>query len=122
MAYDDDSLDCVLDKATLDTMCQLDDDPTAGEGTHANKMLRESCRVLKPGGHYVCLTYGEPESRLGMLTAEGLRRMTTKTKKKEKRRRRRRKTRPGGSARDPEEQGCVLDVRDAERGRRRRVG
>ena len=72
MTYDDDSLDCVLDKATLDTMCQLDDDPTAGEETHANKMLRESCRVLKPGGHYVCLTYGDPESRLGMLTAEGL--------------------------------------------------
>lgn len=33
MAYPDDALDCVLDKATLDTMCQLDDDPTDhGEG------------------------------------------------------------------------------------------
>lgn len=31
-------------------------------------MLRESWRVLKPGGHYVCLTYGEPETRLGLLT------------------------------------------------------
>jgi ubiquinone/menaquinone biosynthesis C-methylase UbiE len=30
-------------------------------------MLREACRVLKPGGHYVCVTYGEPATRLSLF-------------------------------------------------------
>ena len=42
-------LNCVLDKATLDTMCQLDDEPNS-HGSHASKMLSETCRVLRPGG------------------------------------------------------------------------
>lgn len=71
MAYEADAVDCVLDKATLDTMCQLDDDPSAA-GSSARRMLIESFRVLKPGGHYVCLTYGDPESRLGLFGADRL--------------------------------------------------
>ena len=83
MTYPDRSVDCVLDKATLDTMKQLDDDdeddmefsaPGASDKavkpdprSHAQRMLRESCRVLKPGGHYVCITYGEPQTRLPLF-------------------------------------------------------
>ena len=84
MTYPDRSVDCVLDKATLDTMKQLDDDddeddmefsaPGASDKavkpdprSHTQRMLRESCRVLKPGGHYVCITYGEPQTRLPLF-------------------------------------------------------
>ena len=98
MTYPRETFDCVIDKATLDTMCQLDEDPCeAGPPpssanavdfrggqrrrkknppspppTHAGRMLEEACRVLKPGGRYVCLSYGEPDDRLGMLTSPGL--------------------------------------------------
>ena len=77
------SFDCVIDKATLDTMCQLDEESDSEEeenevstksatytqknktkSTHVSKMLRESCRVLRPGGVYVCVTYGEPVDRM----------------------------------------------------------
>ena len=89
MTFSDASFDCVLDKATLDTMCQLDEEDgeeldkekTTEETpeetcknenigkqktkkTHVARMLRESLRVLRPGGTYVCLTYGEPEDRM----------------------------------------------------------
>ena len=97
MTYPRETFDCVIDKATLDTMCQLDEDPCeAGPPpssanavdfrgqrrrknnppspppTHAGRMLEEGVRVLKPGGRYVCLSYGEPDDRLGMLTGPGL--------------------------------------------------
>jgi len=85
MTYPDRSVDCVIDKATLDTMKQLDDDdddddlenfdpgprakraPARDPESHAARMLREACRVLKPGGHYVCVTYGEPATRLSLF-------------------------------------------------------
>ena len=70
-AYGDGAFDVVLDKATLDTMCQLDDDPET-EGSRARRMLRESCRVLRPGGTYVCVTYGDAEDRRGLLLDETL--------------------------------------------------
>jgi SAM-dependent methyltransferase len=70
-AYGDGAFDVVLDKATLDTMCQLDDDPET-EGSRARRMLRESCRVLRPGGAYVCVTYGDAEDRRGLLVDETL--------------------------------------------------
>jgi len=54
-------------------MCQLDDDPTVGH-SQASKMLREACRVLRPGGHYVCLTYGRTRGVRGSrLKVKGLR-------------------------------------------------
>ena len=62
MTYPDRSVDCVIAKATLDTMKQLDDDddddlenfdpgatgPARDPESHAARMLREACRVLKP--------------------------------------------------------------------------
>ena len=75
MTFPNASFDCVIDKATLDTMCQLDEESDSEEeenevstksatytqknktkSTHVSKMLRESCRVLRPGGVYVCVT------------------------------------------------------------------
>jgi SAM-dependent methyltransferase len=84
MTFADSSFDCVLDKATLDTMCQLDDDEDDddeeeardefGDATknktkisRAARMLRESCRALRPGGTYVCVTYGAPSDRMDLF-------------------------------------------------------
>ena len=84
MTFSDASFDCVLDKATLDTMCQLDDDEDDddeeeardefGDATknktkisRAARMLRESCRALRPGGTYVCVTYGAPSDRMDLF-------------------------------------------------------
>ena len=87
MTFADEAFDCVLDKATLDTMCQLDEDEDEddeeeardenGENGDATKnktkisraarMLRESCRALRPGGTYVCVTYGAPSDRMDLF-------------------------------------------------------
>ena len=95
MTFADESFDCVLDKATLDTMCQLDDDEEEEEeeeetkrasrakkkdgdddafakkkksaSSRASLMLRESCRALRPGGTYVCVTYGAPSDRMDLF-------------------------------------------------------
>jgi len=79
MTFADEAFDCVLDKATLDTMCQLDEDEDEedfslknGDATktkisRAARMLRESCRALRPGGTYVCVTYGAPSDRMDLF-------------------------------------------------------
>ena len=79
MTFADEAFDCVLDKATLDTMCQLDEDEeeardenddatkTRRKISRAARMLRESCRALRPGGTYVCVTYGAPSDRMDLF-------------------------------------------------------
>ena len=80
MTFADEAFDCVLDKATLDTMCQLDEDEDEEEARDENngdatktkisraaRMLRESCRALRPGGTYVCVTYGSPSDRMDLF-------------------------------------------------------
>ena len=83
MTFADEAFDCVLDKATLDTMCQLDEDEDEDEEeardenddatktrrkiSRAARMLRESCRALRPGGTYVCVTYGAPSDRMDLF-------------------------------------------------------
>ena len=85
MTFADEAFDCVLDKATLDTMCQLDEDEdeddeeeardengkrenaTKTKISRAARMLRESCRALRPGGTYVCVTYGAPSDRMDLF-------------------------------------------------------
>ena len=85
MTFADEAFDCVLDKATLDTMCQLDDDEDEDDEEEARdenddatktkktkisraaRMLRESCRALRPGGTYVCVTYGAPSDRMDLF-------------------------------------------------------
>jgi len=58
------SIDCVLDKATLDSL--MNEDEPSGV---VCAMLREACRVLRPGGKYVCISHSD---RRKLLTDRGL--------------------------------------------------
>jgi len=56
------SVDIILDKGTLDAiLCGVD------SNKHAASMLAECHRILKPGGSFLLLTYGQPTSRLPYL-------------------------------------------------------
>jgi SAM-dependent methyltransferase len=62
-AYATGSFDCVLDKATLDTMYNIEVD---GDDSVC-RMLAEAYRVLAPGGQYVVVTHGAPHERVADL-------------------------------------------------------
>ena len=52
----------MIDKGTLDAII------CGEEGVcDPDKVLSEICRVLKPTGVYICITYGAPEFRLDYL-------------------------------------------------------
>ena len=55
----------VIDKGTLDSVL-------CGDNSVANaqKMISEVFRVLAPGGHYICITYGDPEHRKKYLETQ----------------------------------------------------
>lgn len=59
----DKTFDLVIDKALFD--CQLCSDSNFVKVT---SLVSEIYRVLKPGGTYVMITHGKPESRHGFLT------------------------------------------------------
>jgi ubiquinone/menaquinone biosynthesis C-methylase UbiE len=62
LRYDSASFDLVVDKGTLDAiLCG------GNSGSNSKAMLSEVARVLKPGGVFVIITYGEPDSRLEHL-------------------------------------------------------
>eukprot|EP01089_Gocevia_fonbrunei_P008224 TRINITY_DN198_c0_g2_i4.p1 TRINITY_DN198_c0_g2~~TRINITY_DN198_c0_g2_i4.p1 ORF type:complete len:111 (-),score=21.48 TRINITY_DN198_c0_g2_i4:25-357(-) len=52
----------VVDKGTLDAIL-------CGEGSsvQSEKMLGEIARLVKPGGCFLCITYGQPTNRLHYL-------------------------------------------------------
>ena len=59
---DNDSFDCVIDKALLDSiLCG------PGYESTSSKMISNVHRVLKRGGVYICISIGNPESRLNIL-------------------------------------------------------
>eukprot|EP00249_Psilotum_nudum_P002193 c15099_g1_i1 orf=393-1130(+) len=60
--FGDEQFDSVVDKGMLDSlMCG------ASASSSAAKMLEEVCRVLKPGGVYMLITYGDPRVRIPHL-------------------------------------------------------
>jgi len=62
MTYTDGYFDVIVDKGTLDAiLCGSD------SATNANGMLSECQRVLKKGGYFFVITYGQPSSRLNYL-------------------------------------------------------
>eukprot|EP00924_Labyrinthula_sp_SR-Ha-C_P003201 maker-scaffold_15-snap-gene-2.27-mRNA-1 protein AED:0.02 eAED:0.03 QI:247/0/0.66/1/0.5/0.33/3/1065/219 len=64
--FEDEHFDAIIDKGTLDSIL-------CGEGStnNAAMTLKECIRVLKPGGKYICISYGTPDNRLGYLEAQG---------------------------------------------------
>lgn len=60
--FPDDSFDTVLDKGTLDSLMCGTDAPIS-----ASQMLGEISRLLKPGGVYMLITYGDPHVRMPSL-------------------------------------------------------
>jgi ubiquinone/menaquinone biosynthesis C-methylase UbiE len=54
--------DLIIDKSTLD--CVLCGDKSF---SRASLMMQNVYRVLKPGGSFVCVSYGMPDARLGYL-------------------------------------------------------
>ncbi|XP_072985710.1 uncharacterized protein [Typha latifolia] len=60
--FDDESFDCVIDKGTLDSLMCGTDAPLS-----ASQMLEEVSRLLKPGGIYMLITYGDPSVRVPRL-------------------------------------------------------
>ncbi|XP_062115557.1 uncharacterized protein LOC133829779 [Humulus lupulus] len=61
-AFPDDSFDGILDKGTLDSLMCGTDAPVS-----ASQMLGEVSRLLKPGGIYMLITYGDPRVRMPHL-------------------------------------------------------
>jgi len=62
LKFKDETFDCVVDKGTHDAiLCGSDSAKNAGQ------MLAECQRVLKKGGFFFIITYGQPQSRLNYL-------------------------------------------------------
>ena len=59
MTFEDSSFDVVIEKFVMDAMACGNNAPLV-IGTY----LKEVQRVLRPGGRFVCITYGSPDSRL----------------------------------------------------------
>ena len=57
-AFATDSFDIAIDKSTIDALLCGDDFLLK-----VALMLKETQRVLKPGGHYFAISYGKPENR-----------------------------------------------------------
>ncbi|KAG6528882.1 hypothetical protein ZIOFF_011074 [Zingiber officinale] len=64
--FNDGSFDCVMDKGTLDSlMCGVD------APLSASRMLEEINRLLRPGGIYMLITYGDPSVRIPYINQPG---------------------------------------------------
>ena len=67
MTYKDETFDLIVDKSTIDALLC---------GDHSflivAKMLKEISRVLKTGGYYLIISYGQPENRMLHLERDHL--------------------------------------------------
>lgn len=59
LQYQDETFDLAVDKSTIDALL-------CGESSFVNvaKMIKEVQRVLKVGGVYMVISYGQPENRV----------------------------------------------------------
>ena len=57
-AFDSNSFDIAIDKSTIDALLCGDD-----SFLMVAKMLKETQRILRAGGHYFAVSYGKPDSR-----------------------------------------------------------
>ncbi|XP_078170715.1 uncharacterized protein LOC144564984 [Carex rostrata] len=64
--FSDESFDCVIDKGTLDSLMCGPDAPLS-----AAQMIQEVNRLLKPGGIFILITYGDPSARVHHMNQEG---------------------------------------------------
>jgi len=67
MEYKDETFDLIIDKSTIDALL-------CGDHSYmiVAKMLKEISRVLKTGGYYVIISYGQPENRMIHLERDHL--------------------------------------------------
>lgn len=67
LSYKDETFDLIIDKSTIDALL-------CGEHSFMNvaTMTKEMSRVLKTGGIYLVISYGDPESRMPHLEREHL--------------------------------------------------
>ena len=73
LKYEDASFDIVLDKGTMDAlMCEKGDVWNISEelGAKVDLMLTGVSRVLKPGGKYIYITFGQPHFRKPLMLKE----------------------------------------------------
>ena len=59
MNFPNNSFDYVFDKGTIDTLVSYDDDETK----RVEATVKEVARVLRPGGYFVVVSFGIPETR-----------------------------------------------------------
>ena len=67
MAYKDETFDLIIDKSTTDALLCADHSFMI-----VAKMLKEISRVLKTGGYYLIISYGQPENRMIHLERDHL--------------------------------------------------
>ena len=67
LKYEDNYFDLIVDKSTIDALL-------CGERSFINVaiMIKEAQRVLKDGGIYMIISYGQPENRIFHLEREFL--------------------------------------------------
>ena len=67
MTYKDETFDLIIDKSTIDALL-------CGDHSYmiVAKMLKEISRVLKTGGYYIIISYGQPENRMIHLERDHL--------------------------------------------------
>ncbi|KAF9054476.1 S-adenosyl-L-methionine-dependent methyltransferase [Panaeolus papilionaceus] len=72
--FDDESFDVAIDKGTMDAMMTAKGDvwdPPAQVMEDCNKEVDEALRVLRKGGVFIYLTFGQPHFRRRYLQREG---------------------------------------------------
>jgi EEF1A lysine methyltransferase 4 len=65
---DSESFTCIIDKGTLDCVACSSENQGGSFSKQTKQMLDNLHRILAPGGSYICVSHGRPETRLPYLT------------------------------------------------------